>query len=304
MRPMPRGFNAMETFLPIEGLDMAVPPFLRWAGNKRWLARDLATYAPSKFSRYVEPFLGSGAVLLAVSPAVTRLGSDVNAELVNCFLAVRDAPEQLLNLFGSFQFAEADYLAARERFNFLKQEPDIFNLEKAALFLYLNRTSFNSIYRENSAGQFNVPWNKKTHPPSGLESQVRKASVRLRGGTEPNAVKASLVRANYRELLDDAGSGDWVFLDPPYVPSSSTSHFVGYSQNGFSIQEQVNLRDAALQASNRGALILLSNSFTETVIELFSGKPWRIEEVDVRRSVGAQSATRKRVTELLVRNYD
>lgn len=252
----------------------------------------------------MEPFLGSGAVLLAVSPSIPRLGSDLNRDLINCFLAVRDAPEELLTLLSSFEFDEATYMAARERFNLLKNRAELFSLEKAALFVYLNRASFNSIYRENSSGKFNVPWNRKTDPPQGLDSQIRDAAARLRGENDPAYVEAALVHTSYEDILEDAGPGDWVFLDPPYVPISSTSHFVSYTQTGFSIEEQVKLRDAAQQASNKGAQVLLSNSSTEAVKELYSGKPWRCEEIEVRRSVGAQSASRKRVKELLVRNYD
>lgn len=291
----------------LNGLTLAdtAQPFLRWAGGKRWLLPHLRFHSPASYSRYLEPFLGSGAVLLSIPPSKYREASDLNPELVNSFTVVRDESSKLWSALLKFRYELDDYLAARQRFNALKAQDNGPSVEKAALFIYLNKTSFNGIYRENMAGEFNVPWGKISRPPLNLEESLLAASTQLSGGPEPTkGPPATLHVGGYQMLLGQASAEDWVYLDPPYVPLSKTSAFVSYTANGFGPEHQLELRDLAEQASVRGAKVLLSNSDTPEVRALYSGSPWKLIEVSAGRSIGASGNTRKKVGELLIKNYD
>lgn len=276
-------------------------PFLRWAGGKGWLASLLREEAPESFNTFIEPFLGSGVVLFSVGPAVKRKGSDLNSELINTFETVRDRCEALVTRLQMFSYSESAFLDARSIFNTLKKDPLASKTERAALFIYLNKCSFNGLYRENADGNFNVPWGQRKAAPVNLESLLRRASANLRGNGPKNRSEFSV--GDYLDTLRDAGSGDWVYLDPPYSPASKTANFVGYTATGFDANQQTLLRDEAESAVERGALVTLSNADTSEVRELYGRETWRLREVNVRRSVGAQSATRKKAPEVLITSY-
>lgn len=279
-----------------------VRPFLRWAGGKGWLLPLLKEQAPKNFETFYEPFLGSGAVLLSISTGIKRRASDLNAGLINAFEIVRDNPTALVARLQSFGYSQSEYLDARISFNALKKDADASAVEKAALFIYLNKTSFNGLYRENARGDFNVPWGKRTNAPVHLEDLILGASANLRGQDASSRVEFEV--GDYLDPLRKAGPSDWVYLDPPYSPLSKTANFVGYTAGGFDAQQQTLLRDEAEAAVQRGALILLSNADTPEVRELYRGQNWRHKEVFVTRSVGALGNTRKKVSELLVKSYD
>lgn len=277
-------------------------PFLRWAGGKGWLLPLLGAHAPREFETFYEPFLGSGAVLLSIPEDKKRRGSDLNVELINTFQIVRDNPKDLIRRLRLFGFSQSDYLDARAKFNTLKRSGGVSHVEKAALFIYLNKASFNGLYRENASGDFNVPWGKRESAPVNLEKLILGASTRLRGRDISSQTEFEV--GDYIQTLRKAGPGDWVYLDPPYSPLSGTANFVGYTAGGFAAQQQEILRDEAEAAVARGALVLLSNADTPEVRNLYSGEKWRHQEVAVSRSVGAMSSTRKKVPELLVKSYD
>jgi DNA adenine methylase len=285
-----------------DALASEAKPFLRWAGGKGWLLPLLKEQAPRSFKAFFEPFLGSGAVLLSVSTGVKRKASDLNAELINAFEIVRDNPSSLIARLRSFGYSKSDYLEARICFNELKRDAGASPDEKAALFIYLNKTSFNGLYRENARGDFNVPWGKKTKAPVHLEELILRASKNLRG--QDSTSRAEFEVGDYLGTLRKAGPGDWIYLDPPYSPLSKTANFVGYTAGGFGAEQQTLLRDEAEAAVERGALVLLSNADTVEVRELYSERKWHHKEISVSRSVGALRNTRKKVPELLVKSYD
>lgn len=277
-------------------------PFLRWAGGKGWLLPLLREHTPQDFDTFHEPFLGSGAVLLSMPDEIKRRGSDLNRELINTFQVVRDRPDELISRIRSFKFARSDYLDARASFNALKTHDSSPALEKAALFIYLNKTSFNGLYRENARGDFNVPWGKREFAPVNLERLIQAASLKLRGRDSSSRTEFEV--GDYRQTLRNAGTGDWVYLDPPYSPASKTANFVGYTAGGFHAEQQKTLRDEAEAASARGVFILLSNADTPEVRELYSDDRWRLQEVSVARSVAAMSSSRKKAPEVLVKSYE
>lgn len=278
-------------------------PFLRWAGGKRWLVPQLHLYAPKDYNRYIEPFVGSGAVLFSIPLGKQRIASDANVELINAYEKVRDNPRELIEAISQHGVELEDYLAARNRFNELKSNPDVSHIERAALFIYLNKTSFNGLYRENSSGEFNVPWGKLSRPLGNIGSQIIAASGQLRGDASLNRNRVEFTSGDYRFTLSGAGEGDWVYLDPPYFPTSTTSNFVAYTPGGFRYEDQVELSKLIVAATHRGARVLLSNSDLPQVRNLYSLDLFTIKPVEVSRSVGASAHTRVKVGEVLVSNY-
>jgi len=277
-------------------------PFLRWAGGKRWLLNHLSLLQPNSYVRYFEPFLGSGALLLSVPPEVQRFGSDSNSELINAFVAVRDCPEQVIQKIAAFGDQKSDYLALRESYN-----SDDFELNndpswRAAVFIYLNRTSFNGLYRVNQLGKFNVPWGNLKKPLEKIPAHIRGTSKNLNSGKSPHEMTRFEV-SDYKSVLAQASDGDWVFLDPPYAPLSPTSDFVGYTTSGFTDTDQRELRDLALDSARRGAKVMISNSDTELTRRLYRDAPFRIREFLVSRRIGASASSRSPVKELIVTTY-
>jgi DNA adenine methylase len=254
----------------------ALRPFLRWAGGKTRLLRHLRTHLPSECCCYYEPFLGGGAVYFemrsrAVSPAVV---ADLNDELINCWVEVRDRPLDLLAELSCYSGMDTEdaYYGVREG------EPPIGLTARAARFLYLNQTAWNGLWRVNKWGQFNVPWGAR--PFRGYtEEQLLAISDSLAG--------ADIRVADFREVLDEPVAGDFVYLDPPYLPLSDTSKFHLYTEKRFRQPDLVALAELCAQLTERGVYWVLSNRDTPLVRELFADAT--IYSFTTRRSVAAQN---------------
>jgi DNA adenine methylase len=253
-----------------------VRPFLRWAGGKTRLVPRLAPHFPTAFAGYFEPFLGGGAVFFA---AGRRAGSrvvlaDLNEELVNVWTLVRDEPRALLAAAGAYagKDTEADYYVIRD--GPAPTDP----VERAARFLYLNQTAWNGLWRVNRWGRFNVPWGAR--PFRGI------ADGELLGVSELLAA-VEIRLADFREVLAEPGDGDFVYLDPPYLPVSDTSKFHGYTEKRFRRPDLAALAEVCRELSARGARWVLSNRDTPLVRELFFDA--EIIALTARRSVAAQN---------------
>jgi DNA adenine methylase len=242
--------------------------------------------------RHVEPFLGGGAMFFARRPARALL-ADVNPALIATYEAVRDDVDGVLAALERLarRGHEAPvYYAVRDRYNRERRAP---KSERAAMFLYLNKTCFNGLHRVNRRGEFNVPAGKYASPRIVDADNLRAASAVLRG--------ADLRCASFEDLLGSARPGDFIYLDPPYVPLSETSSFTGYAPDGFGMEDQVRLRDVVRELDRRGCRIMLSNSDVPVVHELYRG--FRIDRVLAPRAVSAEVRGRAPVTEVVVRNY-
>jgi DNA adenine methylase len=266
-------------------------PFLKWAGGKGRLLPQLRPLLPARFNRYFEPFLGGGALFFALAPERAVL-SDINPALVRTYEAVRDEIEGVLAVLRRLStHNDADaYYHRRERYNTIALDDD----EHAATFIYLNRTCFNGLHRVNKSGEFNVPFGRYKNPRIVDEPGLRAASAALAG--------ASLLSAGFGHVLDVARAGDLVYFDPPYVPASATASFTAYAKDGFGLEEQCALRNIFLALDRRGCFVVLSNSDTPTVRELYEG--FRFESVRASRAIAAKGSSRAAVAELVVRNFD
>lgn len=262
-------------------------PFLKWAGGKRNLIEDLLARRPSDYGCYHEPFLGGGALFFALGPGKAVL-SDINRELVNAYTVVRDRVEDLVRELATYENEAEFFYEVRSR-----RPEHLDEVSRAARLVYLNKTCYNGLYRENSKGEFNVPFGRYRNPAICDADNLRAASKALRG----KQVEA----AAFEGVLERAAPGDFVYFDPPYAPVSATSSFTAYSKGGFSFEEQERLASAFDTLAKRECLVMLSNSDVPALADLYGR--YRVERVMVPRAINSRADRRGPVTELLVRNY-
>ncbi|MDR1854862.1 MAG: Dam family site-specific DNA-(adenine-N6)-methyltransferase, partial [Azoarcus sp.] len=246
---------------------MAVKPFLKWAGGKSQILNDIRhKYPPeleTKITKYAEPFVGGGAVLFDILSRYDLKEvyiSDINKELIAVYTVVRDNSAELIDLLKRLesQYIQSDsaarkeiYYKNRERFNELKALGNG-TVELAALFVFLNRTCFNGLYRVNSRGAFNVPQGRYKNPSICDESNLLAVSRCLQ--------RVIIACADFKESRDFIDENTFVYFDPPYRPLTSTANFISYSEGGFGDKEQMELARYIDEMSERGAYILASNS--------------------------------------------
>lgn len=274
-------------------------PFLKWAGGKRHLVPFIAktlgllpgdAEGPGlrRWTRLIEPFAGSAALSLALADAFESLWlNDVNADVINVYAALRDAPEEFIGvareLFHPGLNDAAAYYRLRDEFNRCRCPQ-----RRAALFLYLNRHGYNGLCRYNRAGEFNVPFGRYKRPYFP-EVELKAAVDVVR--------KARLTSIDFEDVLRCAGPGDVVYCDPPYVPLSPTASFTDYASRGFGPAEQERLAAAAADAARRGALVAVSNHDTEWTRALYRDAD--VYHVQVRRTISCNGRSRGVVGEIL-----
>ncbi len=264
---------------------------LKWAGGKGRLLPELLARLPASFGAYHEPFVGGGALFFALVGA-GRLGrvylSDANAALIDVYLALRDDVEGVIAALRHHRYERDHFYRVRA------QQPEELSLpERAARVIYLNKTCYNGLYRENSTGQFNVPFGRYVNPTICDEPNLRAAAAALQG--------VDISRRRFDSVLDYAKPGDFVYFDPPYVPLSSTANFTSYDRAGFGPDDQRQLRDVFAELGRRGVRAMLSNSDTPFVRELYAG--FHVEQVLAARAVNSKASGRGKVAEVLVLNY-
>jgi DNA adenine methylase len=265
-------------------------PFLKWAGGKTQLLPVLFKRAPSQFHAYHEPFLGGGALFFALRPKGRSYLSDINADLVRTYQVVRNDVNDLIKALQELAkgHSEQQYYTARGDHNCCKGT----DVERAARFIYLNKTCFNGLYRVSKSGRFNVPIGKSKSPPAICDvDNLQACSEALQG-----------VEINCRAW--DAGdvslsTGDFVYYDPPYAPVSKTANFTAYSKDGFGPSDQLRLLQRAAMSKTMGVHVLLSNAATTDMVEMYRKEGFKVEVVEARRSVNCNAAKRGVVGELL-----
>ena len=262
-------------------------PFVKWVGGKRAILPQLENYFPRRFERYFEPCVGGGAVFFHLQPQEAIL-SDLNAELVNAYRVVRDNVDELVAHLRTHANDEEYYYEMRA------QDPrDLDPIARASRLVYLNRTCFNGLYRVNSKGGFNVPFGKHKNPTICNETGLRAASEALQG--------CRIAHRPYMAVLNEARPGDFLYFDPPYHPLNATSNFTSYTADSFSAQDQRDLATTFRLLAERGCKVMLSNSDTEFIRELYAD--FHIESVYAPRMVNRDATKRGPVAEVVVRNY-
>lgn len=262
-------------------------PFLKWAGGKGQLLEQLRPLLPESHERYFEPFVGGAALFFALRPKRATL-TDVNEELIDCYRAVRDRVDEVIAALGNHTYEQTHYYRIRELDPGALSPP-----ERAARTIFLNRTGFNGLYRVNNSGRFNVPFGRYVNPSICNPPQLRACSAALRG--------AIIEVGDFEAILEHAGRGDFVYLDPPYSPVSSTSNFTSYNAGGFGFHHQKRVANLFASLDARGVRVMLSNSDDPEIPPLYSG--FQIDRVEALRSINSKSAARGRVGEIVIRNY-
>lgn len=273
----------------------SVAPFVKWAGGKRQLLPQIKERMPEKYNSYFEPFVGGGAVIFELLPT-NALINDINKALINAYRQICNAPEAFLAAVKQLDEAMWEdgkkyYYSLREHYNdkLMKAEYDV---ELAALFVFINKHCFNGLYRVNGKGLFNVPYNNSRRT-SVDESIIMEVSRYLQGIT--------IMDGNFEEACEGAGQGDFVFIDSPYAPLNPTS-FESYTKEGFDIESHRRLSNLFDKLTNRGCYCMLTNHNTELINELYSGKGYRRDVVSVKRMINSDAS--KRVgEEIIICNY-
>ena len=260
-------------------------PFLRWAGGKRWLSRKLVYAVRGDFKRYHEPFLGSAAFFLALKPSKAYL-SDSNRELINAFQVVRDDPDGLVRALRTFSYNRQAYYEVRA-------ESPSGDVDRAARFIFLNRTCWNGLYRVNQAGTFNVPYGRRVRSAEWGEDRLFEASELLQA--------AEIECRDFEASLRRVRSGGFVFADPPYTVAHGNNGFILYNEKIFSWEDQRRLARALTGAVERGAHFILTNADHASIRDLYRG--FELRPITRSSIIAADSINRRKVSELLISDY-
>lgn len=268
-------------------------PFLKWAGGKRQLVPELLKYMPEKYNRYYEPFIGGGALLLALQPKTATI-SDSNEELINCYCVVKDFLDELIEDLRKHKNEEEYFYEIRSwdrRKSFVSKTP----IQRASRIIFLNKTCYNGLFRVNSQGQFNAPFGRYKKPNILDEAVLKAVSIYLR------TADVEISHTDFSSTVDKARKGDFIYFDPPYDPVSDTASFTGYDVNGFNKDEQKRLKETVDKLTDRGCKVLLSNAYTDFITNLY--KDYRHVRVTATRAINSNSLKRGKVDEILVMNY-
>jgi len=272
-------------------------PFLKWAGGKSQLLDQFESFFPASITSYLEPFLGGGAVYFHLKrrfPSMRASLRDNNAQLINCYQTVRDRVQGLMARLDKHlqRFrAEGDRYVYLGRSQHQTREPEA----RAARMIFLNKTCYNGLWRVNSRGEFNVPIGSYRPEKVSLydRANLLAASQALRG--------IELAVQDFRQTLRGAQAGDFMYVDPPYFPVSSTANFTSYTKEEFGRAEQEELSALFADAARRGAKVMLSNSDTPLVRHLY--RDFAVHTVSARRAVNCDGSKRGRISELVVLSY-
>lgn len=276
-----------------------VQPFLKWAGGKRALRQLILEAIGTVKGSYFEPFLGGGAIALSLSSDVTKVLGDSNQELIDTYIAVRDCPHEVISILKTFENSKEFFYEVRawDRRPDFKERPLI---ERAARFIYLNKTGFNGLHRVNKSGFYNVPFGDQPKADFVMEDRLLAVSTFLRSKSESGEFTTRLQSGHFEQLFSEAGQGDVIYADPPYIPISKTADFVGYQQSGFGMKDQAHLRDLALRAISRGSRVVLSNSYCDATLDLYQSSSFTVSRISATRNIGAKTESRARVDEALI----
>ncbi len=272
-----------------------IAPFIKWAGGKRQLLAQIRERMPESFNNYYEPFVGGGAVIFDLLPTSAVI-NDINKALVNAYRQICNATDEFLKKLNEldetmWEDGKEYYYSLREHYNdkLMKEE---FDVELAALFVFINKHCFNGLYRVNGKGLFNVPYNNSRNS-SCDENTIRAIAVYLKNVT--------ILEGDFQAACQNAKKGDFVFIDSPYAPLNPTS-FESYTKEGFDIESHKRLADLYDELTSRGCYCMLTNHNTELINELYGNKGYRMDVVSVKRMINSD-VTNRVGKEVIICNY-
>ena len=272
-------------------------PALKWIGGKTQLLSTIVPLLPDKYNTYCEPFVGGGALLFHIQPH-TAIINDINTEIITAYNVIKYDVENLIVELKTFKNESDFYYWVRSWDRDTDAYNNISNIKKAARILYLNKTCFNGLYRVNNQGKYNAPFGNYKNPNIVNEVVLRHISEYF------NKCDITILNADYTKVLESLQRDSFVYLDPPYDPITKTANFTRYSSNGFSQDDQIELKEMCDKLTSVGVKFMLSNSSTEFIKNLYSdGEKYNIIEVDAARKVNCDASKRGKVSEVIVRNY-
>ncbi|HEY5933804.1 MAG TPA: DNA adenine methylase [Kofleriaceae bacterium] len=280
--------RAERRFVP----EPVASPVIKWVGGKSKLLHELVPRLPDRIGRYFEPFAGGAALFFRVAPERAVL-ADSNADLIGLYTAITRNVAAVIKKLEQHREQHArdstgHYYDVRERWN--DRELAWSTADRAATFIYLNKTCFNGLWRVNRAGDFNVPIGRYTDPPICVPDALRAAQTVLS--------RAELRCCDYRTAVEDAGRGDFVYFDPPYDPMTPTANFTSYTSMTFAGEQQRELAETARMLVARGCRVMLSNSDTPFIRSIYKG--FKIDRVKCPRAINSNAAKRGDVDEVIV----
>lgn len=263
-------------------------PFLKWPGGKRWLISQLIKIIPNDYNGYYEPFLGGGSVFFAIKPNNATI-SDINSELINLYIVMRDNPQELKD-----RMCIHNRLHNKDYYYQTRSAYPSDSIDQAARFLYLNRTCYNGMYRVNRQGQFNVPIGTKNNCVYDIDLFDNYSHV-LRG--------ARIFESDFSPVIHAAKEKDLIFADPPYTIRKSTANFIKYNENLFTWNDQVRLHGDLLKAKERGVRIIHTNINCNEIREMYLGSEFYVSELSRHSCISGRTSGRNVVTELLITSF-
>lgn len=285
-----------------------IKPFIKWAGGKRQLIPQIEPHIPEKFNTYFEPFLGAGALLFHLQPTHAVV-NDFNKELVEAYITIKENSDKLLNLLTNHSANNSKQHFYEVR-SWDRDENYFINkniIERSARLIYMNRVGFNGLFRVNSKGHFNVPYGRYKRPLIDNKPLIKSISDYLNN----NSIK--LLNGDFTNAVKSATAGDFVYFDPPYDPISDTSAFTKYQKDGFDKYDQIRLKRCADELVKKGVKVILSNSNTEFINDLYNNKLddaksdvkyFFVNLLDARRSINSDGKGRGKIKEVLIISDD
>lgn len=262
-----------------------ITPFLKWAGGKRWFVHQHPHLFPTKFNRYIEPFLGSGSVFFYMQPKRALLG-DSNQDLVSAYNGIKSDWRSIVSLLQFHQERHSD-----DYYTLVRSETPSDPIERAARMIYLNRTCFNGIYRVNLKGEFNVPRGTKNNILL-KNDDFEAISVLLK--------RTKIVSEDFETLINQAKKDDFIFADPPYTVRHNNNGFIKYNEKLFSWSDQERLARSLVKARKRGATVISTNANHDSLRELYENEGFNFIEISRYSSISASSSSRRRFEELVI----
>jgi len=280
---------------------MTVKPFIKWVGGKGKLVPELEKYFPEKFNRYFEPFVGGGALFFQIQQKY-NVGfssiNDINEKLMISYQQIQKNPKKLIIILKNIE-AEYKKLSLKEQEKYFYDIREKYNKESlndittAAYLIFLNKTCFNGMYRENSKGEYNIPFGDQKNPTICDEKNILAVSKCLKN--------TQITNLSFEEAVKKCKKGDFIYFDPPYYPINATSKFTSYHKDTFGPDEQKKLRDTFVDLTNKKCFVMLSNSFTPFIEELYNG--FHINHIYASRSINSKGNKRGKIKEVVITNY-
>ena len=273
-----------------------IRPFVKWAGGKRQIIDKLIKYAPKKFNKYYEPFVGGGAFLFELEPKYAVI-NDYNIELINVYNCIKDKNKykKVLKILDDYEIKNSKefYYEIRN----MDREKSLYNklsdIEKCARTIYLNKACFNGLYRVNSKNEFNVPFNQKEKVNTYDKDNVELISLYLRNND------ITILNGDFEDAVKSAKTNDFIYFDPPY--DSDTDTFTSYTNNGFNRDDQIRLSEVFKKLDKKGCYVMLSNHNTKLINELY--RDYNIHVIMAKRNINSNGKGRGTIEEVIITNY-